>query len=105
MGAQPPENESSWAYMKGVDPSNPLASPIFADLRGLPPTLCITGTRDFFLSGTSTFHRALLRAGVNSDLVVFDSMPHAFWFIIGSPESKEALETMASFFNRNLGRN
>jgi len=103
VGSRPPEPEASRPLMKGTDPTNPLASPIFADLKGLPPTLCITGTRDLFLSATSTFHRALLRAGVESDLVVFDSMPHAFWFEIGTPESKEALATMATFFDRHLG--
>ena len=98
-----PEPEASRPLMKGTDPKDPLASPIYADLKGLPPTLCITGTRDLFLSATSTFHRALLRAGVQADLVVFDSMPHAFWFEIGTPESKEALEAMAKFFDRHLG--
>lgn len=103
MGSRPPESEANRPLMKGTDPTNPLASPIYADLKGLPPTLCITGTHDLFLSATSTFHRALLRAGVDSDLVVFDSMPHAFWFIVGSPESKEALQTMADYFDRHLG--
>jgi monoterpene epsilon-lactone hydrolase len=103
VGSRPPQPEAGRPYMKGADPSSPLASPIFADLKGLPPTLCVTGTRDLFLSATSTFHRALLRAGVESDLVVFDSMPHAFWFEIGTPESKEALDMMADFFNRHLG--
>ena len=104
VGARPPESEANRPYMKGVaDTKDPLVSPIYADLKGLPPTLCITGTRDLFLSSTSTFHRALLRAGVQSDLVVFDSMPHAFWFEIGTPESKEALQTMADFFDRHLG--
>lgn len=103
VGARPPENEAGRPYMKGADTKSPLVSPIYADLKGLPPTLCVTGTRDLFLSATSTFHRALLRAGVDSELVVYDSMPHAFWFMIGTPESKEALETMATYFDRHLG--
>jgi epsilon-lactone hydrolase len=89
-------------YLKGVDPKDPLVSPIFADLRGLPPTLNITGTRDPLLSGTANFHRALLKAGVKSELIVYDAMSHAFWYMIGTPESKEALEAMAEFFDRQL---
>ncbi|MCX6627521.1 MAG: alpha/beta hydrolase fold domain-containing protein, partial [Candidatus Solibacter sp.] len=104
MGARIPEAESSRPYMAGHDPKDPLASPIFADLTGLPPTLCITGTRDQFLSSTSIFHRALLRAGVDAELVVFEAMSHAHWFMIGIPEATEALETMAKFFDRNLGK-
>jgi len=90
------------AYLKGVDAKDPLVSPIFGDLHGLPPTLNITGTRDILLSATANFHRALLKAGVKSELIVYDAMSHAFWAMIGTPESKEALETMAEFFNRQL---
>ena len=89
-------------YAKVVDVKDPLFSPIFSDLRGLPPTLNIAGTRDPFLSGTANFHRALLRAGVKSELIVYDAMPHAFWYMIGTPESKDALEAMAEFFDRQL---
>jgi epsilon-lactone hydrolase len=66
--------------------------------------LCITGTRDVLLSGTVNFHRALLHAEVDARLVVFDAMPHAFWYMIGIPESKEALEMMANFFDETLGK-
>jgi acetyl esterase/lipase len=103
-GARPPVAEGGTnPYMKGVDATNPLASPIYANLKGLAPTLCMTGTRDLFLSGTSNFHRALLRAGVDAELVVFDAMPHAFWYIIGSPEATEALEIQAKFFDHHMG--
>jgi acetyl esterase/lipase len=102
LGAAPPGDQFSSGYLKGADPRDPLVSPIFADLRGLPPTLNITGTRDLLLSGTSNFHRALLKAGVKSELIVYDAMSHAFWYMIGTPESKEALEAMAEFFDRQL---
>jgi epsilon-lactone hydrolase len=102
LGAAPPENQFPSVYLKGSDPRGPLVSPIFADLRGLPPTLNITGTRDMLLSGTANFHRALLKAGVKSELIVYDAMSHAFWYMIGTPESKEALEAMAEFFDRQL---
>src|SRR5206468_13114615 len=61
----PPEQFS--AYVGNSDRSSPEVSPIFADLTGLPPTLCIAGTRDFMLSQTALFHQALLRAGVRSE--------------------------------------
>jgi acetyl esterase/lipase len=81
----------------------PAASPIYADLRGFPPTLCIAGTRDMMLSGTANFHRALVRAGVDADLMVFDAMPHAHWYMVGIPEASEANEAMAHYFLRALG--
>jgi dipeptidyl aminopeptidase/acylaminoacyl peptidase len=54
------------------------------------------------LSDTSIFHRALLRAGDDSQLVVFEALPHAFWYHFQLPETKEALELMAKFFDEKL---
>jgi acetyl esterase/lipase len=105
VGAQVPQtgNQRS-VYLGEHDPKDPLASPILADLKGFPPTLCMTGTRDTALVGTSNFNRALRRAGVDTELVVFDSMPHAFWYTTGVPESTEALDIQARFFDRHLGK-
>jgi monoterpene epsilon-lactone hydrolase len=104
-GAQIPQagNQRS-VYLGGHDPKDPLASPIFADLKGFPPTLCMTGTRDTALVGTANFNRALRRAGAETELVVFDALPHAFWYTTGIPESTEALEIQAKFFDRHLGK-
>jgi acetyl esterase/lipase len=55
------------------------------------------------LSGTADLHRALLRAGVDAELVVFDALPHAFWYDYHLPETKEALDIMARFFDKRLG--
>ena len=62
----------------------------------------MTGTRDALLSGTAIFHRALLKAGVDAQLVVFEAMPHAFWYHFQFPETQECLELMAKFFDEKL---
>ena len=105
IGAKIPEagNQRS-AYLGDHDPKDPLASPLFANLKGFPPTLCMTGTRDVALVGTSNFNRALRLAGVDSKLVVFDALPHAFWYTTGIPESTEALEIQAKWFDQKLGK-
>ena len=90
-------------YVGDHDRKDPVLSPIYADLKGFPPTLCMTSIRDHCLSGTTDFHRALLRAGVDARLMVFDAMPHAFWYRFDIPESKEALEAQASFLDQHLG--
>lgn len=89
-------------YVGTHDRHDPVLSPIYSDLKGFPPTLCMTSTRDHCLSGTVDFHRALLRAGVDARLMVFDAMPHAFWYSFDLPESKEALEAQADFLDRHL---
>jgi epsilon-lactone hydrolase len=99
-----PNEKHDEFYVGKTDPKDPVLSPLFADLRGMPPTLLITGTRDLLLSDTSTFDRALLRAGDEAQLVVFEAMPHAFWYHFGIPETNEALGLMAKFFDEKLGR-
>jgi len=47
---------------------------------------------------------ALLRSGNDAQLVVFEALPHAFWYNFGLPETKEALELMAKFFDEKVGR-
>jgi epsilon-lactone hydrolase len=90
-------------YAASTDPRDPVLSPLYADLHGMPPTLLVTSTRDILLSGTSIFHRALLRAGVDAQLVVYEGLPHAFWYHFQLPETREALDGMAKFFDEKLG--
>jgi acetyl esterase/lipase len=98
-GARVPPRERSPddRYLGTRDPADPLVSPIRSDLKGFPPTLCVTGTRDLLLSGTVNFHRALRAAGVEAELVVFDAMPHAHWYQVEIPEAQEANRLMAEF--------
>jgi acetyl esterase/lipase len=77
-------------------------SPIFSDLRGLPPTLFVTSGRDLLLSGTVNLHRAYFNAGVDARLLVFDALPHAFWYDSTLPEAIEANHMMADFFVQQL---
>jgi epsilon-lactone hydrolase len=91
-------------YIGKTDRKDPVLSPLFADLHGMPPSLLVTSTRDILLSDTSTLHRALLRAGDNAQLVVFEALPHAFWYHFQLPETREALELMAKFFDEKVAR-
>jgi acetyl esterase/lipase len=87
-----------------TDPKDPILSPIYSDLRGLPPTLFVTSGRDMLLSGTINLHRAYLNSGVDARLIVFDALPHAFWYNSRLPESIEASHFMADFFVKQLGK-
>ncbi|MGA2072786.1 MAG: alpha/beta hydrolase fold domain-containing protein [Terriglobia bacterium] len=92
------------AYVGNTDPKDPVLSPLYADLHGFPPTLFVTSTRDLLLSGTTILHRTFLRAGVDAQLVVFEALPHAFWYDYHLPETKEALDIMAKFFSEKVGK-
>jgi acetyl esterase/lipase len=91
-------------YVGSTDPKDPVLSPIYADLHGLPPTLFLTSGRDALLSGTANLHRAYLRAGVDARLVLFDALPHAFWYDASLPESIEAAHIMADFMLKQVAK-
>jgi epsilon-lactone hydrolase len=91
-------------YVGKTDPRDPILSPVFADLHGMPPTLFITSGRDLLLSGTTILHRAFLRADNSADLIVFEGLPHAFWNDTSLPETKECYGYMASYFVKHLGK-
>lgn len=89
-------------YADGHDLRNPYLSPLFGDFsKGFPPTFLNCGTRDVFLSNTVRMHRALLDAGVEAELHVWEAMPHGGFF--GAPEDQEVLAAQARFIRRRLG--
>ncbi len=88
-------------YAPGRDLADPLLSPLFGDLRGLPPTLLITGTRDLYLSNTVRMHRALRDAGVRADLHVFDARPHGGFG--GAPEEEPVQAEIRAFVRGRVG--
>jgi len=97
-----PNERRNQDYTGSTPLNDPVLSPVYADLTGFPPTLFITSGRDLLLSGTTTLHRAYLRAGVDAQLVVFEALPHAFWNDPALPESQEADRLMAAFLEKHL---
>ncbi|MCP3734315.1 alpha/beta hydrolase [Sphingomonas sp. RP10(2022)] len=93
-------------YMDGVPASDPLAYPLASDaqIKAMPPTLLLAGGRDFAVSALTLAHRRLAAAGIDSELQLFDGLPHAFFMWPDMPESDEAFATIARFFDRHLGR-
>ena len=72
------------ADIAGRDLKDPLISPIYGDLSGLPPTILVTGSRDLFLSATCRTHRKLRAAGVPAELHVYEGMSHADYLTAAS---------------------
>src|SRR5437762_2086302 len=92
-------------YTAGHDLKDPLLSPVYADMRGFPPTILTTGTRDLLLSNTVRVHRKLREAGVEAVLQVFEGQSHAQYYRdVGAPETKEAFTEIARFFDKHLGK-
>lgn len=89
-------------YVGATPPGDPLLSPALGAVQDFPPTLCLSSSRDFYLSSTANFCRQLELAGVENKLVVFDGLPHAFWCYLDTPESDQAFAVMAKFMSSHL---
>lgn len=100
--AAPPRG--GFAYLNDADLKDPLVFPINSGelLSQFPPTLLLTSTRGFEFSSVLNTNNALVRAGVDSELHVWDGLPHAFWYDSDLPESREVYNVIARFFDRHL---
>jgi acetyl esterase/lipase len=94
-------------YMSTAKPDDPLAQPSRSPeiLAKFPPTLIITGTRDFAMSAAIHTDVQLREAGVDSELHVWDGMFHGFFYDADVPESRQAFTLMVKFFDSHLGKN
>ena len=90
-------------YANGHDLKDPMLSPVYGDMRGFPPTILTSGTRDLLLSNTVRVHRKLRQAGVEAELHVYEGQSHAQYMRDpDAPETREAFEEIAKFFGRHL---
>ncbi len=101
-----PFGSAALLYAGGHDLKDPYLSPLFGDYtKGFPPTFLQTGTRDLLLSDTVRLHRAMVNAGVEAELHVWEAMPHGgFGGIFGNPtpEDREMNAALVDFVDRKL---
>lgn len=85
-------------YLQGHTPADPLASPVFADLAGLPPALIQVSASDVLLDDAVRVDEALQRGGTQTEFQLFPPMPHG-WQRLGAllPESRRALAEIGAF--------
>ncbi len=85
-------------YLNGADIKNPLASPLFANLRGLPPLLIHGGTADPFFSDSISLEPAAKAAGVEATLEVWEDMVHIWHFFYPMlSEGQAAIQKIGEF--------
>jgi len=101
-----PLSLSALPYLASARPDDPLVFPGLspAVLARFPPTLLITGTRDFAMSSVVHSNELLAAAGVSTELHVWEGMGHAFFSDPELPESKAAYAAIVRFFDRTLSR-
>lgn len=86
------------------DPLDPLASPIDADLAGLPPVLVHAGDFDITLDDAKRFVERGGAQGVEIELKVWARMYHHFQVFAELPEARQSLDEIGAFLGRHFGR-
>ena len=90
-------------YVGGADPADPLISPVFADLRGLPPLLIQVGSHEILLSDVLRLAATAATADVQVTLEVTPGVPHVFQgFAAALDEGDAALDRAAAFLKEHL---
>ena len=90
--------ESVATYLAGADPRHPYASPLYAELHGLPPILIHVGDAEVILDDSVRFAAKARAAGVDVTLEIWDQMPHVWHAFAGLlPESDQAIERIGDW--------
>ena len=86
-----------------ADRTDPLVSPLFGDLRELPPSLCFVGGDEIMRSDAELMHRALRQAGCVSQLTVKADRWHAY-LLYGLSEDQKDFNAVNSFLDSHVSR-
>lgn len=92
------------AYLGDTHARTPLASPLYADLRGLPPLFVQVGTTETLLDDSVRLAERARAADVDVELEQWDDMIHVFqMFAPMLPEADEALAKIGAWVRRRIG--
>lgn len=92
-------------YLGGAPATSPYASPLYADVRGLPPTLLHVGSTEVLLDDSVRLAERMKEAGVDVTLRVFPDMPHVFQGLaMFLPEAREAIAEAGRFLDGHTRR-
>jgi len=90
-------------YLGDSDPRTPLASPLYANLRGLPPMLIQVGSGEVLLDDSTRLAERALAAGVDTTLEVWPQMIHVWQsFAPILPEARQSIERIGQFIKAHL---
>ena len=83
------------------DVQDPYCSPLFGDLKGLPPSLLFVGGDEVMLDDTRQLHEKLQKAGCRSQLIVAPERWHAY-VLYGLEENKSDIDAIRQFLTKYL---
>jgi epsilon-lactone hydrolase len=91
------------SYLGETDPKNPVASPLYGDLSGLPPIRVLVGDDEVLLDDSRRYVERAVAAGVDATLDVWTGMPHGFVADVGRfNAARQALSAIGAFTAERL---
>lgn len=93
------------SYFKNADKTNPYASPVYADLTGMPATFISAGGDELLLDDTILYAAYARAAGVKIKEIIYPNMSHDWTILLPElPETCAMKEEMAKFIDEQLGK-
>jgi monoterpene epsilon-lactone hydrolase len=92
--------EAAALYLNGKPADTPLASPLFADLKGLPPLMIHASKHEILLSDSTRLHERAQEQGVKSELHLKSKMPHVWPTMLMLPEARQTLKECGDYIAR-----
>jgi monoterpene epsilon-lactone hydrolase len=92
--------EAARFYLAGQSATHPLASPLFADLKGLPPLMIHASEHEILLADSTRLHDRARQQGVQSEIHLKRKMPHVWPTMVMLPEGRQSLKESGQFVAR-----
>jgi acetyl esterase/lipase len=87
----------------GVDLRDPLVSPVFANVAGLPPTFIQVGDDEILLSDSTRLAEKMKAADLDVEIEIWPEMWHVFQLFIGKmPESRRAIRRIGAYLKTRM---
>jgi acetyl esterase/lipase len=85
-------------YLNHANPRHPLASPLYADLSGLPPLLIQVGSSEILIDDAHRLAKRAKEAEIEVELQIWDNMIHMWhFFATNLSEGREAIARIGKF--------
>ena len=99
-----PDNltDAAQFYLAGRSATDPVASPLYGDMAGLPPLLIFASRSEILLSDATRLHAKALAAGVDARLELKSNMPHVWPIMVMLPEARASLRQAAAFMRERV---
>ena len=90
-------------YLNGASPKSLLASPLHADMKGMPPLLIQVAEKELLFDDAVRLQEKAKASGVDSRLHIYPRLSHDWHMLVGTvPEAKVALHEIADFVKEKL---